>query len=130
MVSQALRSAATLRPGARGEQQACAYLAAHGFEIVERNFRCRSGEIDIVAREGNVTVFIEVKQRAGKTHGSGFDAVTLSKRQRIVRAARLFAMLRGLTDSALRFDVVVIEDDPLRGAVIRHSRSAFDVSGR
>ena len=59
--------------------------------ILARNFRCRSGEVDVVAREGDVTVFVEVKERRGRSHGEGHESVTFGKRRRIVRAARLYA---------------------------------------
>jgi putative endonuclease len=87
------------------------------------------GEIDIVAQEAGVTVFVEVKQRSSGGHGEGFEAVTLRKRQRIVRAARLFAASRGLTESPLRFDVVSVDGSPERPQ-IRHDRGAFDAEGR
>ncbi len=134
MAPQALKALATRlfpwRDGSSGEALACRYLAAHGFEIVERNFRCRSGEIDVIAREGATTVFVEVKQRSSDRHGLGHEAVTFGKRRRIVRAARLFAAARGLDESPLRFDVVSILDGPPGASEIRHDRGAFDADGR
>jgi putative endonuclease len=114
------------RPGSRGEDAACALLQRQGYEVLARNFRCRGGEIDIVAREGNTTVFVEVKERHGASHGSASDAVTCGKQRRVVHAARLFAAQRGLSESPIRFDVVAIDWDA-RGVVhVRHERSAFD----
>ena len=55
--------------GAEGEDLACRHLEAQGFAILARNYRCRSGEIDVVARDGSVTVFVEVKHRRGSGHG-------------------------------------------------------------
>ena len=78
--------------GRRGEDLACRHLAAQGYAILARNFRCRSGEVDVVARDGDVTVFVEVKHRRGSAHGDGHESVTFGKRRRIVRAARLFAV--------------------------------------
>lgn len=118
-----------LRPGEAGERLACEHLERIGFEILQRNFRCRSGEVDVIAREGDATVFVEVKDRAGPSHGEGFEGVTFGKRRRIIRAARLYAAAHGLSDSPLRFDVVSIDRSTGRPRV-RHDRGAFDVDGR
>lgn len=116
------------RAGAEGEDLACRHLAAQGFAILARNFRCRSGEVDVIARDGAVTVFVEVKHRRGSGHGAGYESVTFGKRRRIVRAARLFASARGLTEAPLRFDVISIDEADGR-THIRHDRGAFDVDG-
>jgi putative endonuclease len=114
--------------GAEGEELACRHLAGLGYAILARNFRCRSGEIDVVARDGGVTVFVEVKHRRGSAHGLGHESVTFGKRRRIVRAARLFASAKGLSETPLRFDVVSIDEADGRTR-IRHDRGAFDVDG-
>jgi putative endonuclease len=117
--------------GESGEALACAYLHSIGLEILERNFRCRSGEVDIVARERDGTVvFVEVKERRGGSHGAGFEAVTFGKRRRVIRAARLYAMAHGLSESGLRFDVVSIDWSAEGRPQLRHDRGAFDVDGR
>ena len=118
-----------VRSGEAGEDLACDYLRARGYEILERNYRCRSGEVDIVAREGAATVFVEVKDRRGRSHGEGHESVTFGKRRRVVRAARLYAASHGLSETPIRFDVVSIERDS-RGDRIRHDRGAFDADGR
>jgi putative endonuclease len=115
--------------GAGGEALACRHLQGQGFRILARNFRCRSGEIDVIARDGNVTVFVEVKDRSGRSHGEGHESVTFGKRRRVVRAARLYAATHGLSEAPIRFDVVSIERDG-GGDRIRHDRSAFDADGR
>lgn len=111
--------------GEAGEALACRYLEARGLSILARNFRCRSGEIDVVAREGDVTVFVEVKDRTGASHGTGVEAVTFGKRRRLLRAARLYAAARGLMERPLRFDVVAIDRSADGKAVVRHDRDAF-----
>ena len=116
------------RAGLEGEDLACRHLAAQGYAILARNFRCRSGEVDVVARDGAVTVFVEVKHRRGSGHGAGHESVTFGKRRRIVRAARIFASARGLSESPLRFDVISIDEVDGRKA-IRHDRGAFDFEG-
>ena len=118
------------RPGEPGESTACAYLERLGFTILARNYRCRAGEVDVVAREGETTVFVEVKERLTASHGEGHEAVTATKRRRIVRAARLYAAANGLSESPLRFDVLSIARDGTEGASrIRHDRGAFDSDG-
>ena len=117
-----------VRSGEAGEDLACDYLRARGYQILERNFRCRSGEVDIVAREGLATVFVEVKDRRGGSHGEGFEAVTFGKRRRLIRAARLYAASKGVSEQPIRFDVVSIDRADGRSRV-RHDQDAFDVDG-
>jgi putative endonuclease len=115
--------------GTAGEERACAHLRHQGLTILERNFRCRVGEIDVVAREGDTVVFVEVKERGDASHGTAVEAVTPAKRRRVIRAAELWAARHGQSDSKVRFDVVGIDWEP-EGPVIRHERSAFDAEGR
>jgi putative endonuclease len=111
--------------GRRGEDLACRYLEAHGFTLLARNFRCRGGELDVVARQGDVTVFVEVKERADAGHGTALEAVTREKRRRVVRAARVYAAAHGLSEAPLRFDVISI-DWPQGSPLVRHEAGAFD----
>jgi putative endonuclease len=115
--------------GAPGESLACRHLAAKGFAILARNYRCRSGEVDVIARHGEATVFVEVKERHGASHGAGCDSVTFGKRRRIVRAARLYAASHGLDETPMRFDVVSIDWTDGGRPVIRHDQGAFNVDG-
>jgi putative endonuclease len=115
--------------GTAGEERACAYLQRQGLTILERNFRCRVGEIDVVAREGDSVVFVEVKVRGDASHGTAVEAVTPAKRRRVIRAAQLWAARHGESESPVRFDVVGIDWEP-EGAVVRHERDAFDADGR
>ncbi len=103
--------------GARGEDTAAAWYEEHGYEILERNWRRREGEIDLIARQGRTVVFCEVKARSSGDFGSGAEAVVPAKQRRIRRlAARWLAELtpasgRALVD--LRFDVVSITGSEL-----------------
>ncbi len=117
-----------VRSGAEGEDLACAHLRAQGYLIIERNYRCRSGEVDIVARHGEATVFVEVKERHGDSHGGGVEAVTFGKRRRVIRAARLYAASNGLFERPVRFDVLSIDWKDGRPG-IRHDVGAFDADG-
>jgi putative endonuclease len=125
----ALQSLRPWRSGASGEDLACQHLRRKGYTILARNFRCRSGEIDVVARDGPTVVFVEVKERKGSSHGAGHEGVTFGKRRRVIRAARLFVASRGYAEAQpCRFDVVSIdwrEGEP----VVRHDPGAFDVDG-
>jgi len=93
-------------------------------KVLARNYRCRVGEIDIVADDGGTVVFVEVKERSSDSHGSAVEAVTAAKRRRVVRAARVYAATHGLADSAVRFDVLAIDWGP-DGPRVRHDAGAF-----
>jgi putative endonuclease len=110
--------------GEPGEELACRHLSARGLRILARNFRCRLGEIDVVAQDGGTVVFVEVKERGGESHGSAAEAVTAAKRRKVVRAARQYAARHGLSESPTRFDVVAIDWGP-DGPLVRHFAGAF-----
>lgn len=92
--------------GAGGERAAEDFLRRHRYTIVARNYRCPRGEVDLIALDRGVVVFIEVKTRRGATYGSPFEAVDGRKRRHIVRAAEHFIARHGLEDRLIRFDVV------------------------
>lgn len=95
--------------GDRYEQLAVGYLEDHGYSVIERNFRCRMGEIDIVAKEGGYLVFAEVKYRSGKGQGEPLEAVNFRKQQQICKAADVYRVKHGIADTVpCRFDVVGI----------------------
>lgn len=107
--------------GADYEHLAAEYLQALGYEILERNFRCRSGEIDLIAREGEYLCFVEVKYRAGNACGSPLEAVGYRKQMQILKVARYYMMKESMMmDTPCRFDVVAIE-----GKEIMLLRNAF-----
>ena len=96
------------------ETLACEYLSGRGIVILERNFRCSYGEIDIIGLDGDFLVFFEVKARKKKTAGSGAEAVTLSKQRRICRVADYYRIRHGIGDfSPVRYDCVVIDNDQI-----------------
>ena len=95
--------------GSRDEELACLYLEKQGYRIRMRNFRCRSGEIDIVASDGRDLVFVEVKYRADAAGGGPLAAVGYAKQKKISRCARFYLMRYGYPeDTPCRFDVVGI----------------------
>jgi putative endonuclease len=107
------------------EKAAGAYLERQGYEIVEYNFRCRQGEIDIVAREGGYLVFVEVKYRRGTVSGSPFEAVDYRKQRMISRTASRYCYVHGYGENTpCRFDVVAV-----LGEDMKLVRNAFDYCG-
>ncbi len=97
------------RKGRFGEDAAASFLEGRGYEIVARNWRCRWGEIDIVARDGDALVFVEVKSGFVGRFGAPVDWVTPAKRRRIAKAAREFLLAGGVDDAPVRFDVVTVD---------------------
>lgn len=98
--------------GRQWEQAALAHLRGHGLQLVESNFRCKGGEIDLVMRDGTAFVFVEVRQRAGRAHGGAAASVTPAKIRRLVRAAETY-LLRFPRTPPCRFDVVAIDGERL-----------------
>lgn len=110
--------------GALAEVRAEQYLAAQGMEILARNFRAPGSEIDLIAAEGHIIVFVEVKMRKNARHGLGREAVTPAKQRRICRGAVYYMMRNGLMNRQARFDVLEIQ-----GERISHIRDAFPYQG-
>ncbi len=95
--------------GKSGEDEAARVLRRNGYRIIERNWRCRYGEVDLIARDGETIVFVEVKTRGSDRFGSPKHSVDLKKQKHIITAANLYLDQYGLTDNPARFDVVSIE---------------------
>ena len=95
--------------GKHGEELACRELERRGYAIIARRYRRRGGEIDIIARDGETIVFVEVKAREDHAFGGGADAVTAVKRQRIVDIAHDYVTRHHHGDCRCRFDVVSIQ---------------------
>ena len=113
--------------GEIGENLACEELQRRGYAVLARRYRSRGGEIDIVAAQGATVVFVEVKTRDGSAYGSGADAVTWTKRRRIVAAATDFLARQRLVDRPCLFDVVSIAVGE-EGPAIEVISHAFDLS--
>lgn len=98
--------------GFEGEQHALIYLQNHNLQLVARNVRCRQGEIDLIVREGETAVVVEVRVRKQASHGTAAESITSNKRARITKAARWWWHTEGQRQfKFLRFDVVVFERD-------------------
>ena len=108
--------------GGRFEEKAAAFLQEKGLDLLARNYRCRLGEIDLIAREGDTLVFVEVKYRKTAEFGFPEAAVDPAKQRRIRRVAQWYLAAQGLPEeTACRFDVVALEG----GGALRHYRDAF-----
>jgi putative endonuclease len=94
--------------GLRAEQRAAKLLRRHGLRILERNFRCTAGELDIIAAEGDTLVFVEVRSRSDDAHGSAIDAIDRVKQLQVARVAAYYLALRVPQYPNCRFDVVAI----------------------
>jgi putative endonuclease len=113
--------------GKTGEDLACEELERRGYAIIARRYRRRGGELDIIARDGQTIVFVEVKARGGRAFGAACEAVTANKRRTITRLALDYLMRHRLTQRACRFDVVSIQFEA--GApVIDVFQSAFEAT--
>lgn len=101
--------------GRRGEEAAAEFLIRKGMKIIDRNFRCPVGEIDIIAMDAAVVVFVEVRSRTGSRFGGPEESIDAPKRRKIVQTAQWYLKKRGLGDSPARIDVVAIRwrgDEP------------------
>ena len=97
-----------LKIGETGEKIAADFLSEQGYKIIERRYRCRMGEIDIIAGQGETLVFVEVKTRRGMGYGSPAEAVGCAKQAKIIRTAQFYLLGKGLADCHFRFDVTEV----------------------
>ena len=111
--------------GARAEELCAELLRKAGLRVLARNWRCRHGEIDLVAEEGGTLVFAEVRYRRDERFGGAAESVTAAKQSRLIAAARLFLMRRpyARSEPACRFDVLLL--DSLDTERIKWIRNAF-----
>jgi len=99
--------------GLAGEEQAIQYLLSRGWHILAHRFRVGHKEIDLVARQGNLVAFVEVKARRGTAFGSPLEAVTGAKRRELVKAARVWVDRHGRPADVYRFDCIALSDNKL-----------------
>lgn len=104
--------------GRRGEQLAAERLAALGYQIVERNFRCPAGEIDLVARRDDTWVFVEVRTRRGERFGTPEESITPRKRSHLIASAQHYLQAHQLEAVPWRIDAVAVGLSP-RGELLR-----------
>lgn len=114
--------------GNRGETLAAAYLQGKGYRIIERNFRCKGGEVDIVAKDGDIFVFAEVKTRKSLVFGPPQLAVTPFKQRQISKAALTWLSRKRLHDAPARFDVIAIILENDFSQQIDHISNAFELA--
>ena len=111
--------------GTAYERRAGEYLKEQGYELIGYNFRCRQGEIDIIARDGRYLVFVEVKYRADNAAGNPLEAVTAAKQRTISKVASYYCLTHGYgTSTPCRFDVAAV-----LGEQIKVIQNAFDYQG-
>ncbi|MBQ8764774.1 MAG: YraN family protein [Clostridia bacterium] len=94
-----------------GEEAAVQALKKRGYKIIERNYRTKMGEIDIIAKDGEYTVFVEVRLRKSNAFGSPADTIDERKQQKIIKAAQMYAVKNDIYDNPMRFDAVLINAD-------------------
>ena len=115
--------------GDHGERIAAAYLTDAGLRVLDRNWRCREGELDIVARDRDALVFCEVKTRAYEDQGvSPEDQVNGGKQHQITKAAKYYLGRYGTVQPPARFDVVAVVWPNNRDPMIRHTPHAFEAT--
>lgn len=112
--------------GSKGEDLAIQFLKKKGYRIIYRNYKTSVGEIDIIARDGNTIVFVEVKTRTDDSFGYPFEAVNKKKRQKLKNLALLY-LKRQVRESPVRFDVLSIFYADGKEQKIEHIKDAFEV---
>ncbi|EKD26640.1 MAG: hypothetical protein ACD_79C01084G0001 [uncultured bacterium] len=107
-----------------GEDLALKFLSSKGMKLIERNFRCNFGEIDLIFRDKNALVFVEVKLRKSNFFGDAALAVNIRKQKKIVNIAKYYLQNKRLNPESIRFDVFGIEKDEGKW-ICKHYRNAF-----
>lgn len=113
--------------GNNGEAFVCDYLEKNNYKIIKKNYTIKGGEIDIIAEKDNVIAFVEVKTRAKNALVSGFEAITKSKKLRIMKTAQHYFMNNDC-DLQPRFDVAVVETLNDKAVKIEYVENAYDMS--
>lgn len=100
--------------GNRAEDRAAAFLREQNLSLVERNFLCKVGEIDLIMQDHNCLVFVEVRFRKNANFGSALETVNRAKQKKIIAAAQFYIRKQKLRNAAMRFDVVGITGDDIQ----------------
>ena len=117
--------------GQQGEDAAARHLTRLGYQILARGDHSKPGELDLVARDGDTVVFVEVKTRRSQEAGHPAEAVNAAKQRRLTRLAVTFLKRYGLLESPARFDVIAVTwPEGQRRPTIEHLPNAFDAVGR
>lgn len=112
--------------GSSGEMVAVEFLKSRGCRILQQNFRCRQGEVDIIASDKDTICFVEVKTRRSLAYGNGLEAVVWHKQQKLTRTAAFYLLLKGWEDRKIRFDVISIDWKEDGQAMIDYIPDAFE----
>ena len=110
--------------GNEAEQQACKHLQAHGLKLLDKNFSIKAGEVDLIMRDNETLVFVEVRYRKNTDFGGAAASVTPKKQQRIIKASLAYQQ-KHAPQSSMRFDVVAIEGDNRELDWIQNAFSGF-----
>jgi len=113
--------------GKEGERIAELFLKKKGYKLVERNYRCAAGELDLIVLDQRVIVFVEVKTRTGMAYGTPLEAVEVRKQQKLIYAAQFFLNAKKLSQREARFDVVGISWPGVQ-PLVEHIENAFELS--
>ncbi len=113
--------------GKKAEELAAAFFIEKGYHILERNYRRRCGEIDLILEDRSQLIFVEVKARTTARFGLPQEAVTYHKQHQIIRVAQWYLQEKGYTDRRARFDVLAINFSGAGGPVIEHIPWAFEI---
>jgi putative endonuclease len=114
--------------GKFGEKIALQFLKTKGFTPIAKNYRLKTGEIDIIAMDGNVLVFIEVKTRQGNTHGTPLDSITWKKQRQISKVAQEYLSRNNLFEREARFDVLSVICGKNNRPEVEHISNAFELN--
>ena len=121
-----MTTSATKALGQRGEQLAADYLKRRGYAIVTVNWRCKHGEIDIIARKGDTLVFVEVRTRRSDTSEMAFESIQPRKRDKLSKLANLYIALHDSEEIDWRVDVIAIGIPRTGQPIIDHAEDALD----
>ncbi len=108
--------------GKAAEDKAASFLKSLGYEVLERNFRTKFGEIDIIAKDGNTLIFVEVRSKSYSSFGTPEETISKSKAKKIIRTAQFYIQIKNPSFEDVRFDIISILHNN-----ISHIKNAFDM---